>query len=346
MDSQNSETAIRLLGSMKTHDNATGNATCAEPAEIVLRFGPLCYRIVGHDDWGVEIISQLREHLGDASGSAAAELTLHAVRHPISLQPETARGLPLALELKTCRRTGGLPPTLRPVLGSPAPSSGWRVTGDDMGGYVWRHPGHEEAIWAYLAPPRSTRPLFPLPWCCLLEDIVGIAGGLVHAALVVHEGAGFLLTAEPGGGKTTAAGRVPPDWDVLADDAALVWPDGAGGFYASPLPTWGFMTRGNPLPLALEKWSLDRQVKVAGVALLRKAKQLSLFPVRPAYAAKELHTRFSEHPGVCSLRILFREHVFRVACSLARSVPVWRLELEVDSAFWECLRIEAMIHAR
>jgi SynChlorMet cassette protein ScmC len=211
-----------------------------------------------------------------------------------------------------------------------------------MGGFLWRHAEHEAAFWTYMDAPWPNPPLFVLPWACLLQDIVAREGALVHAALVQNQGAGFLLAAPPGGGKTTASGRLPANWDLLADDAAFVWPDRAGGFLASPLPSWGYLTHGHPVPASLQRWRPAERIKLAGVCLLRKASLFQMSAVQPQEAVQEIYERFSEHPGVCEGRQTYAGQLFRAACSLARAVSAWQLELDMTCPYWENMESEIL----
>lgn len=300
---------------------------------VVLRFGPLCYRIVGHGVWGARTVEQLQGEFGEAGKADSPQFTLHAVRHPWSA------------DLGQYVISGSLPPALASVLERPFPPSGWRIAGNDLVGGLWRHAAHTEALWTCLGPSGAT-PVLALPWCFFVEDIARLSGALAHAALVECDGAGFLLAAEPGGGKTTAAARLPATWGLLADDAALLWPDGTGGFLASPLPTWGHVVLGNPVPPALKQWRIETETRVCGVCLLKKADRLKISSVQPLEAARAMFVRFLEHPAMHEYRVPFAGQVFRTACSAARTVPTWRLELDTASAFWDQLRNKAIGHAR
>jgi SynChlorMet cassette protein ScmC len=171
----------------------------------------------------------------------------------------------------------------------------------------------------------------------MVEDIIRLGGGLFHGGLAVLRGRGYLFTAPPGGGKTTALSRMPRPWRVLADDAALVWPIGKGTFLASPLPTWGDLVRNEKGPLRVKRWRISESVSVCGVFLLKKAPRERLMPFPPLRTARPLYLAFSEHPTVCRDRDPFRKQIFRAACALARAVPSWKLELTRGGEFWHII---------
>ena len=63
-------------------------------------------------------------------------------------------------------------------------------------------------------------------------------GGLpVHASSADLNGRGIIIAAAGDTGKTTTVRRLPPPWQELGDDTALLLPDN-NGFRLYPLPTW------------------------------------------------------------------------------------------------------------
>ncbi|MEI6503979.1 MAG: hypothetical protein WCP21_23450, partial [Armatimonadota bacterium] len=163
------------------------------------------------------------------------------------------------------------------------------------------------------------------------------SGGILHGGLALQGGRGYLFTAPPGGGKSTALSRLPAPWEVLSDDAALVWFDAEGHPWASPLPTWsallgrGSMLSADHIPRATEK------VSIAGALLLQKALSERIVALSPIDAAPPLYRALCEHPAMLGQRRLCKAALFHCACELARKAPVWQLELRKDGAFWETL---------
>ena len=231
--------------------------------------------------------------------------------------------------------TGVVGPERLRMLPDDAPRQGWSVGGDRFGGCVWIHPEFVTGLWMHWRPPaQPTERQFWLPWVALVLDIVRLGGTLLHGGLAAHNGQAFLFAAPPGGGKTTALSRLPAPWQLLSDDAALVWRDEGGAFAASPLPTWGALLRGEGHPSYIDVWRLGERCRVAGLLLLEKSTDEGLDVIEPIRGARELYERIVEHPAVLERRTRFREPIFRLGCTLAREVPLRRLRLRRDSAFW------------
>jgi hypothetical protein len=106
---------------------------------------------------------------------------------------------------------------------------------------------------------------------------------------------------------------------------------------ASPLPTWSVLLgRGSLLPDG-HRPQVARTVPLAGIVLLEKACDESVTGMRPIEAVAPLYRALCEHPAVLPQRTLFSAALFHCACELARSVPVWVLELTRHGRFWEAL---------
>ena len=68
----------------------------------------------------------------------------------------------------------------------------------------------------------------------IVDDSLARNGLLLHGALAVHNGAGFILAGPSGVGKTTASRRLPLPWRSLSDDCVLVVRDANGRYWAHP----------------------------------------------------------------------------------------------------------------
>jgi hypothetical protein len=282
---------------------------------ITLQFGPLTYGFVGHDEWGRLAVSFMDGLLGRGKIPGPPSLTFHlAVRR---LTAEENEGF----------ASGCLPDTLAELLPKGYGRKGWKAHSDEYGGCIWRRPDAAHAVWTRMDCPVENQPRLWLPWGPLAEDLLHTRGGLLHAGLAMFQGDAYLFLAPPSGGKTTTMARLPAPWQVLGDDAALIWPDGAGGFLTSPLPTWGqLLRREEPRPYP-GTWEIGKAVKVAAMVVLRKGRRVKLSPLSPISTARAVYLGLSEHPGLQHLRDLLRIEIFRAACRLARAPACWELQL-------------------
>lgn len=300
------------------------NEAVMSPSATSLRLaiGPLRYLLVAHDGWGREALSRLSTGVDCVPFATPPDRVLHLLEfHPSENEWQ---------EIRSC----SVPHRLAEVLPAGAPTRGWTLASDDTGGCCWQHKDTSQTLWTHgLTKPHFTA-AFQLPWEPLLADISRLGGGVIHAGLVLFGGRGYLLTAPPGGGKTTALSRLPRPWRVQSDDAALLWPAEPSGFLASPLPTWGVLIQGSaPLP-DVQPWRIAQTSTVAGVALLQKSDRVELAALTPIESAQHLYRALCEHPRVVSVRHRFRRQAFRTASEVARTIPTWRLQLTHQGDFW------------
>jgi hypothetical protein len=290
-----------------------------------LTVGPLHYRLVAHDDWGQGALARLRQNVECVPFSGGPDRAIHLLEY--ILDREDIQGL----------RSHRLPERLAAAIGARLPKTRWGLTTDTTGCATWCRPGTTTTVWTHSTQFAEQPARFELPWQPVLTDIVARGGGLLHGGLAVLEGRGYIFTAPPGGGKTTALSRTPPPWKALADDAILIWPTRNGRFTASPLPTWSVLLQRSEAPPGVEQWGIATCVDVAGILLLRKAEQNQLFRVQPIEAAQAIYRALSEHPRVLTSRDPLRKNLFRTSCSLARTIPAWELELTRRADFWSML---------
>ncbi|MDD4817874.1 MAG: hypothetical protein PHI85_07885 [Victivallaceae bacterium] len=105
------------------------------------------------------------------------------------------------------------------------------------------------------------RRLYYLP---LLSLVTTSATCVAHGVLAEFKGSGVIVSGPSGIGKSTASRRLPPPWNVLADDCMIVQklPD---GFHASPVPTWSlYYTSGG----MARRFACERSIKLASLFLL------------------------------------------------------------------------------
>jgi SynChlorMet cassette protein ScmC len=213
------------------------------------------------------------------------------------------------------------------MLPASVPRQGWRLSDDDAGSCCWWHEKTVHSLWTEGIITSHYEYAYQLPWHPILEDIVRLGGGLMHSGLAVLAGRGYLFTAPPGGGKTSALSRMQGPWKVWSDDALLIWAAAASGFEASPLPTWGVLTGRSQPMRRIDACRVSAAAVVAGIVIVEKARQDRVTRLPPIEAAQHLYRALCEHPRVVWRRHLFRRRLFHTACSLAKAVPCWRAEL-------------------
>ena len=163
-------------------------------------------------------------------------------------------------------------------------------------------------------------------------------GVLLHAALVAHEGRGYLLAGRSEAGKTTASRRVPPPWEALCDDMALAVRDPGGRWVVHPWPTWGAVVNG-----AGGSWPIERALPVAGVFFLEQAQaeearrvgggEASCLLNEAAEQASWIVTDGMSADGLRALRL----RQFDSVAQVARDVPCFVLRLGLRGAFWDTM---------
>ncbi len=205
---------------------------------------------------------------------------------------------------------------------------------------LWRHP-HAPVVVLRIPPAMSEdERILSMSEACLPFYVQAIEnGGLpLHAALLSRNGEAVALAAPGGTGKSTCARRIPPPWQALGDDLALVsrLRSDRSPYWAQPFPTWSdyvFKRRegvwkveeGRPLRAVffLSQSDEDRIVRMgqgeAAIHLSQSGHQILSVPTRSI--------------PIQEMRLL-RVRMFENASSLARSLPVFRLEATLSGSFW------------
>jgi hypothetical protein len=169
-------------------------------------------------------------------------------------------------------------------------------------------------------------------------------GILLHGALAVRDGAGFVLAGPSGVGKSTASRRLPSPWRSLSDDCVLVVRDSNGLYWAHPWPTWSFL-RDKGL---VKSWPVGQAVPLKALLFLRQSPFDRAEPVTitPAAAlvmesAFQLARAVALRPGDDANRAICRKYL-RAAWALAAAVPAFRLDISKTGRFWtEVERVSA-----
>ncbi len=162
-------------------------------------------------------------------------------------------------------------------------------------------------------------------------------GALIHGALAERDGAGVILTAPGGTGKTTASNRFPPPWRSLCDDTTLVVKDEKGNYWAHPWPTWSRFLDGGPGGT----WDIQRAIPLKGIFLLSQATEDRAERVGPGHAVSLLVEAVRQASMFMPLG-LFKEEIralnlerFNNLCALARMIPAHVLHISLTGNFWE-----------
>ena len=322
--------AVRLSCRAVWQYNVSVMDISAPPLRLTL--GPLRYEFRAHDAWGQEALAGLRRNLDSVAFSNVPDRITHLL--DCRLTPQEHAQID----------AGDLPDCLVALLPENSPRQGWELTGDESGYLSWCHARTCHAIWSYNTVRVEYHARFQLPWQTLLRDIVALGGGILHGGLVALHGRGCLVTAPPGGGKTTAISRLPASWQVLADDAALIWPTASSAFEASPLPTWSVLLGRNAAIPAIGRWRVGTCAPLAAVVLLKQGDQERLESLRPVEAVPHLYRGLCEHPRVVTNREPLSHALFNAACALTETVPTWELTLTRTGAFLSLLE-EALFGA-
>jgi len=302
-----------------------------EILNLGITLGPLHYRLLAHDEWSSALLNRINERVDCRHFSGPSHRCLHIVRQPIG---SDAAGAFFA---------GDLPPELAALVQEELPAHGWQITGNDTTYLTWRHSGTHHAFWTDSCNTPLPAPPFHLPLDLLLHDIVQLGGAIIHGGIAVYKNRGVILTAPPGGGKTTAFSTTPEDWQLESDDAALIWPVAKGEFLISPLPTWSVLLGVNHQFERIVQWQVGSSFHLAGVFLLKKSQEIALTLQRPLDAAVPLYRSLSEYPTVFMGRTPYRVALFKAASEVARTVPFWSLKLPREGHFWPLLE-EILTH--
>ena len=285
-----------------------------------LRIGPFSYLFHAYCSWGRDILNRLSLHLerADIASFKDPDRQIHLVALPDDDIPgEQLRGR-IAEDL--CKRN-------------------WQSLQNRINS-LWVAGGTRHVIWTRASVAGLGSPRFEFPWSLLIMDITSRGGGLVHAGLACHRGSGLLFLAPPAGGKTTTLSSAPADWQILSDDAALVWPGAAGRWLASPLPAWGLVS--NPD----RAWSaapmvLNTSCEMKSLLILLKAPTLSLTRIVGSSAMPHVYRALSEYPVTIIAGDTQAQAWFRASARLCRELLCWELRLPLHAEIWPLLAREA-----
>jgi len=170
-----------------------------------------------------------------------------------------------------------------------------------------------------------------------LADQALVSGGfLLHGALAVRDGAGFILAGPSGVGKSTASLRLPSPWRSLSDDCVLVVRNGIR-YWAHPWPTWSLLRDKGPV----QSWPFEQAVPLKAMLFLKQSWRDRVEPVSvsPATAlviesVAHLARAVALTPDGDANRATCDKYL-RAAWALAATVPAFLLHISLTGRFWD-----------
>jgi signal peptidase I len=178
----------------------------------------------------------------------------------------------------------------------------------------------------------------------IARETMARGGLLFHGALAEYCGSGFIMAGPQEVGKSTASRRLPSPWHSLCDDMALVVPDGKGGFWAHPWPTWSRFLYNGPGG----SWAVEDAKPLRAIFFLDQSPVDLLEPIYGTQAtaltlqsAEELTRELLlELTDVDTSQALCGK-ALSAAKGLAAAVPAYSLKVSLDGRFWE--KIEGVL---
>lgn len=171
----------------------------------------------------------------------------------------------------------------------------------------------------------------------MIHHLNSLQGGLpLHCALTELDGAGVVLAAKSGTGKTTCCQRFPDYWHVLGDDEALLSKTDTG-FVAQAIPTWSHYILGE----GYLTWQTEYSVPVRAIFFLEQAEQDSVMPLSKAVGGVRLYGAVNPvyHTFWKDLErpqgIVYRTVLFNNACDMVHDVPAFVLQVSRHGRFWQ-----------
>jgi SynChlorMet cassette protein ScmC len=170
-------------------------------------------------------------------------------------------------------------------------------------------------------------------------DAMTRGGTLFHGALIERDGMGVILAGPGGAGKTTTCSRLPESWGSLSDDLTLVVRDNSGRYWAHPWPTWSRFLVEN----VGGSWDVCCGVCLKAICYLSQSSELELISlgegkrvclgIEAIEQANRALTRALNKESTLKLNNL----CFRNLCHMAKTIPGYRLNLDLESPFWELI---------
>lgn len=291
-----------------------------------LPIGPLYYQFQAYDDWGLDILGRIPVHVACKDMRREPDRIFHLTRQPENHPYDEAQ--------------------------SPFPARLWRHLNEQQSLTDWQqHSSRLDTVWFSRetvhtfwkaeSDPAIGPVRFHLPWGLIIDDIITRGGGLVHGGLASFNESGLLFLAPPGGGKSTTLSTAPDSWQVLSDDAALIWPGSAKEWFASALPAWGGII--NPeTKWCYPKLNLGSGCRLKGLVLLEKASDIQLRRTVAVEIVANLYRSLNEYPAAIMGSRKQWGALFHMAAQMTRDLPGWTLSLPRHGNVWPLLIQEAV----
>jgi hypothetical protein len=195
---------------------------------------------------------------------------------------------------------------------------------------------------------RTTQILQTLAESNLLREVISTiyqqtqdSGGLpLHSAIAARNGMAVLLVGNSGAGKSTCCRRLPPSWQRMGDEEALIVRNDRGRYIGHAFPTWSNLKRGR----GEQSWRVEHGVPLAAIFILQQAEIDEVAPVGEGEAALFLTDSATKMWDPCREgcpnpsgdgKWPPRRSLFENACAIARSVPAFILRASRTGRFWE-----------
>jgi hypothetical protein len=280
-----------------------------------LIIGPLVYHLYAIDQWGADILDGISAHL-------ASNVITHNAGRKILLFHDHPTAFSVPEEPGEFSIRDG-------------EEDSWHLS-KSLIDTTWQSSQSDCTFWS-AGTDTSIGPVrFHLPWTLIIDDLVALGGGLIHAGLASHKNSGYLFTAPPSGGKSTTLRTAPIDWKIFSDDAALVWP-ADHHWLASPLPSWGDQLRPEE-PWPWPQMKLDTACVITDILQLEKGDHIELVKQTPSTALAAIYRALNEYPVTILANSGYQEDYFRSAAHMARDLLTWQLTLPKHGDIWSLLQ--------
>jgi len=216
--------------------------------------------------------------------------------------------------------------------------TGWKVQNLERV-KIWSHPGSPVIICETGAEDHFDLDLIRM-WAATYPIYQGAVetGGLpFHACLAGRDGAGVLLAAPGGGGKSTCARRLPPPWKALCDDETLIVRDPEGRYFVHPFPTWSNFFWGRKT----RTWNVQEYISLSAIFFIKKGEKDEVIPMGRGEAAARMY-QSAEQVCLRNWRDFSaeeergeKERLFANACELSQNIPAFSLRVSLQGEFWK-----------